>query len=122
MRKAVGTLVVVLFLVGFSVANSPLIVVKRKDTTVGNYVIYVPTSSGGFRATVYLESPNGTEQTCASMSWFDDNNNPQTSANVCSDSSAKGGFVIPIRAKGGTNIYLNFNSGSGPVFTTLEKF
>jgi hypothetical protein len=125
MKNTVNTLLVVLSLIGVSSlgqANSPVIVVKRKDTSAGNFVIYVPASNGSFRATVYLESPNGGEQTCASMSWFDDNNTPQTSANVCSDTSAKGGFVLPIRAKGRTKIYLNFNGGAGPVYTTLERF
>lgn len=122
MRRTLGTLLLILLFAGLSTASSPVIVVKRKDTVVGTFVIYAPASSGGFRATVYLESPNGIEQTCASMSWFDDNNNPQTCANVCSDSSAKGGFVLPIRAKGGASIYLNFNSGAGPIYTTLEKF
>jgi len=102
-------------------ANSPIIVAKRKYTSVGSFVIYVPASSSSFRATVYLESPAGNQPTCASMSWSDDYN-PQTSANLCSDNSAKGGFVLPIRAKGGTNIYLNFNSGPGPVYAALESF
>src|SRR5438270_9681779 len=74
-------------------ARYPLIVAKTIETSVGNFVIYVPTSNGNFRATVYLESSSGNLQTCANMAWFDDNNNPQTSANVCSDNSEKGGFV-----------------------------
>jgi hypothetical protein len=101
-------------------ATYPVILVRRTDTAVGNYVIAVPASSGNFRATVYPESTSGISQTCASMSWTDDNNNPQTSANVW-DSSAKGGFVLPIRAKTGTDIWLNVNSSSGSVYTTLER-
>jgi hypothetical protein len=124
MKNKVTALLVILLFVGVSSlarAKSPLIVAKRKYTSVGTFVIYVPATNGNFRATVYLESPAGNEPTCASMSWSDDYN-PQTSANICSDNSAKGGFVLPIHAKGGTNIYLNFNSGPGPVYTTLEKF
>jgi hypothetical protein len=107
--------------ISLNASSYPTIVVRRTDSVVGNYVIFVPASSGNFRATVYLESTSGISQTCASMSWYDDNNNPQTSANVCSDSSAKGGFVLPIRAKAGTDIWLNVNSSSGSVYTTLER-
>lgn len=56
MKKEVSTLFVILFLIAVgSLAReaSPVIVAKRKDTSAGIFVIYIPASSGSFRATVY---------------------------------------------------------------------
>lgn len=124
MRTQIVAFMLILSIAGVdshAAATYPVILVRRTDSAVGTFVILTPQSNGNFRATVYLEAQNGTVQTCASMSWTDGNNNTQTSENVCSDSSAKGGFVLPIRAKAGTNIWLNVNSAGGSVYTTLER-
>lgn len=121
MKKAVSVLVFLLFALAAVAGCVPTIVASVVETTTGNFTLATPSANGNYEMIVYLEASSGTAQTCASVSWYDDNGNPQTSANVCSDSSAKGGFVVPIRAKAGTNIYLNVNSVSQDVYATLES-
>lgn len=109
-------------------ANAPSIVASVAETAVGNYVLFTPAANGNYRATVYLEATIGVANlTCANVSWVDDNNNGQTApaSPVCTDRGGKGSFVVPIRAKSGTNIELNVTqvSAIGPstVYATLEQ-
>lgn len=124
MKKLLGTLLVICLFTSmtFASASVPTIVATASETTTGNYVLYVPTADGDYRASVYAESTGGSPFVCGSVSWTDDLNN--TAGSFCSDSSSHGYVVISFHATSGHNIQLNadsFPTGGGKIYVVLEQ-